>query len=183
MTTFDLVDRSLVALLQVDGRLSFAELSRLLGIPEPTVRRRIKRLLDEQVMQIVAVPDPHKIGYGIHAIIGSRVQPGKVGEVVRLLKGMRPIRYIGVTTGAYDIVIEALFQNNDEFRVFLTESLGQIEGLIGTETSYVLDVAKRSYKIGLAADVESLPVDEEDRAVFERCRAALRTLGEESSSG
>ncbi|MDQ3547990.1 MAG: Lrp/AsnC family transcriptional regulator [Chloroflexota bacterium] len=182
MADIDVVDRCLIALLQADGRLSHAEIARRLGIPEPTVRRRMKRLLDDGAMQIVAVPDPHKIGYGIHAIIGAKVQPGRGGDVVAALMAMRQVRYVGVTAGAYDVVTEALFKDNDDLRVFLTETLGQIDGLQTTETSYVLQVAKRSYKVGLAADIQQQCVCPEDSEVLARCRSALNEL-EPSGNG
>ena len=178
MTDIDLIDRCIIALLQVDGRLSHAELGRRLGVPEPTIRRRLKRLLDEGVMQVVAVPNPHKIGYIIHAVIGAKVHPGQVNEVVTTLTAMRQIRYVGVTAGAYDIVIEALFRDNDDLRIFLTETLGRIDGLRETQTSYVLQVAKRSYRIGLAADIEHDEASVEERELMARCRAELLQLEE-----
>lgn len=178
MTDIDLIDRCIIALLQVDGRLSNAEIGRRLGVPEPTIRRRLKRLLEEGVMQVVAVPDPYKIGYIIHAVIGAKVQPGQVNEVVSLLTAMRQVRYVGVTAGAYDIVIEALFRDNDDLRIFLTETLGQIEGLRETETSYVLQVAKRSYRIGLAADIGLDEMTADERQLMTRCREELTQLEE-----
>ena len=179
MADIDIVDRCLIALLQTDGRLSHAEIARKLAIPEPTVRRRMKRLLDDGAMQIVAVPDPHKIGYPIHAIVGAKIQPGRTSDVVSALMALRQVRYIGVTAGTYDIVVEALFKDNDDLRVFLTETLGRVEGLLGTETSYVLQVAKRSYKVGLAADIRYQCVSTEDSEVLARCRLALNELEEE----
>ena len=92
---------------------------------------------------------------------------------------LRQIRYVGVTAGTYDLVIEALFKDNEDLRVFLTETLGRIEGLLGTETSYVLQVAKRSYKVGLAADIQHQCVSPEDSAVLVRCRTALNELEDE----
>ena len=71
--SLDMVDRCLIALLQVDGRLSHTDISRRLALPEATVRRRLKRLLDEGIIQIVALPEPHKVGYGVHAIVGLRL--------------------------------------------------------------------------------------------------------------
>jgi Lrp/AsnC family transcriptional regulator for asnA, asnC and gidA len=176
MTEIDLIDRCIIALLQVDGRLSHAEIGRRLDVPEPTVRRRLKRLVDEEVMQVVAVPNPHKIGYGIQAVIGAKVQPGKVNEVVEALIPMRHVRYVGVTAGAYDIVVEALFQDNDDFRTFLTETLGGIEGLRETETSYVLQIAKRRYRIGLAVDIEQEMMSRESRRLLARCRSELSQM-------
>lgn len=185
MTNIDIIDRCLIALLQVDGRLSHTDLARRLAIPEATVRRRIKRLLDDGIIQIVALPEPHRIGYGVHAIVGLRLQPGKTASVLAVLKPLRQVRYIGVTAGTYDIVIETFFQNNDELREFLTDTLGQIPGLRGTETSYVLDIAKRAYKIDLLSALGTNGKEAsltDDLAVLDRCRAALREFEERHSS-
>jgi Lrp/AsnC family transcriptional regulator, regulator for asnA, asnC and gidA len=183
MTKIDFTDQCIIALLQADGRLQHTDLARRLGIPEATVRRRMKRLLDERVMQIVAVPDPYRIGYDTHAIIGLRVQPGKIEDVVAVLDPLSQIRYIGVTAGTYDVVVEALFENNDELRHFLTDTLGQIDGLQGTDTSYVLAVAKRVYSVGVTAELEKECVTAEDRAILTRCQQALAEITKPAVSG
>jgi DNA-binding Lrp family transcriptional regulator len=98
--------------------------------------------------------------------------------VVEALIPMRHVRYVGVTAGAYDIVIEALFRDNDDFRTFLTETLGGIEGLRETETSYVLQIAKRRYRIGLAVDIEDELLSRENRRLLARCRSELGRMEE-----
>jgi len=176
MSKTDVSDRCLIALLQADGRLQHTDLARKLGIPEATVRRRMKRLLDEKVVQIVAIPDPRKIGYDTHSIIGLRIQPGKISEVVSFLRPLDQVRYIGITAGTYDIVIEALFESNEELRHFLTNTLGGIDGVKGTETSYVLEIDKRSYSVGLVGHLAQGPCTSDDREIVARCEAALAKI-------
>ncbi len=183
MTKIDTTNQCLIALLQANGRLQHTDIARRLGIPEATVRRRMKRLLDERVIQIVAVPDPYRIGYDTHAIVGLRVQPGKIGEVIAVLDPLPQIRYIGVTAGTYDVVIEALFENNDALRHFLTDTLGQIDGLQGTDTSYVLEVAKRVYSVGVTVEPDKDCVTPEDIAILARCQEALAEIKMPASGG
>ncbi len=183
MTKIDITNQCLIALLQADGRLQHTDLARRLGIPEATVRRRMKRLLDERVIQIVAVPDPYRIGYDTHAIVGLRVQPGKIEEVIAVLDPLPQIRYIGVTAGTYDVVIEALFENNDALRHFLTDTLGQIDGLQGTDTSYVLEVAKRVYSVGVTVEPDKDCVTPEDIAILARCQEALAEIKKPTAGG
>lgn len=183
MTKIDITNQCLIALLQADGRLQHTDLARRLGIPEATVRRRMKRLLDERVIQIVAVPDPYRIGYDTHAIVGLRVQPGKIGEVIAVLDPLPQIRYIGVTAGTYDVIIEALFENNDALRHFLTDTLGQIDGLQGTDTSYVLEVAKRVYSVGVTVEPDTECVTPEDIAILARCQEALAEIKKPAAGG
>ena len=149
MTKPDLTDRCIIVLLQVDGRLSHTEIARRLGIPEATVPRRMRRLLDERTIQIVAQPEPFKIGFGVRAIIGLKLQPGKVAEALAALRPLQQIRYIGVTVSTYDIVIETIYHDNKELRDFMLVTLGQTPGLESTETSYLLDIAKWAYQIEL----------------------------------
>jgi len=183
MTKIDTTNQCLIALLQADGRLQHTDLARRLGIPEATVRRRMKRLLDGRVIQIVAVPDPYRIGYDTHAIVGLRVQPGKIGEVIAVLDPLPQIRYIGVTAGTYDVVIEALFENNDALRHFLTDTLGRIDGLQGTDTSYVLEVAKRVYSVGVTVEPDKDCVTPEDNAILARCQEALAEIKKSAAGG
>ena len=184
MTKLDLADRCIIALLQVDGRLSHTEIARRLSIPEATVRRRMKRLLDERTIQIVAQPEPFKTGFGVRTIIGLKVHPGKVAEALAALRPLQQIRYIGVTTGTYDIVIETIFHDNKELRDFMLVTLGQTPGLVSTETSYLLDIAKWAYKIELFSHEEQseLLSDSSDEAqLLQRCRVAIKDLEERTS--
>lgn len=181
--SLDMVDRCLIALLQVDGRLSHTDMSRRLGLPEATVRRRLKRLVDEGIIQIVALPEPHKVGYGVHAIVGLRLQPGKIAGVVAQLQVLREVRYIGVTAGTYDIVIETFFRDNEGLREFLVDTLGRIDGLVGTETSYILDIVKRAYRIDLLGESSPNGANGDDGEVLERCRAALAELTSPGTGG
>ncbi len=184
MTKLDLSDRCIIALLQVDGRLSHTEIARRLGIPEATVRRRMKRLLDERTIQIVAQPEPFKTGFGVRTIIGLKVHPGKVTEALVALRPLQQIRYIGVTTGTYDIVIETIFHDNNELRDFMLVTLGQTPGLERTETSYLLDIAKWAYKIELFSQEEQpelLSEMSDEAQLLQRCRIAIKDLEERTS--
>ena len=58
--SIDHLDAKMIALLQKDGRLSNIEIGKTVGISEATVRNRLKRLIDEGYIQIVAVGNPFK---------------------------------------------------------------------------------------------------------------------------
>ncbi|HKN55431.1 MAG TPA: AsnC family transcriptional regulator, partial [Amycolatopsis sp.] len=57
----DTTDRTLIALLQQDGRASFTALAKAVGLSEGAVRQRVQRLLRDDLMQIVAVTDPANV--------------------------------------------------------------------------------------------------------------------------
>ena len=59
----DDVSKTIIELLQQDGRQSYASIAKEVGLSEAAVRQRVQRLLDADVMQIVAVTDPLQVGF------------------------------------------------------------------------------------------------------------------------
>ncbi|HAJ00941.1 MAG TPA: Lrp/AsnC family transcriptional regulator, partial [Dehalococcoidia bacterium] len=53
----DELDRRIISLLQMDGRASNAKIAREVGVSEGTVRRRLRRLIQEDVVKVIAVPN------------------------------------------------------------------------------------------------------------------------------
>jgi Lrp/AsnC family transcriptional regulator for asnA, asnC and gidA len=62
-------------------------------------------------MRIVAVADPFKLGFEIMAIIGVQTQKSAMHAVEDLLAAMDEVRFLGVTLGAYDLMLEAWFRS------------------------------------------------------------------------
>ena len=54
----DDTDRTIIELLQADGRMAFTKVAAEVGLTEGAIRQRVQRLTDAGVMQIVAVTDP-----------------------------------------------------------------------------------------------------------------------------
>mgnify|MGYP002700789266 CR=1 FL=1 len=73
----DDVDRAIISELQVDGRMSYAELGPKVGLSQAAARQRVNRLTERGVMQIVAVTDPLSLGLTTQAMVGITV----VGDV------------------------------------------------------------------------------------------------------
>jgi Lrp/AsnC family transcriptional regulator for asnA, asnC and gidA len=142
----DQVDRRIVAILQADGRTSNREIARQVEISEATVRNRIARLLSEDLINIVAVPTPRAVGMTLSAIIGISVSLRQIEEVVAALLTKPEVRYAGMATGRYEVIIEAFFHNHEHLLEFVTKDLGHMEGITRVETSLILRVAKFSYE-------------------------------------
>jgi Lrp/AsnC family transcriptional regulator, regulator for asnA, asnC and gidA len=142
----DEVDRQIVAILQEDGRTSNREIGRNLEISEATVRNRISRLLAEDLINIVAVPTPRAVGMTMSAIIGLSVSLRQIEDVVAALLTKPEVRYAGMATGRYEIIIEAFFRDQEHLLEFVTKDLGHMDGVTRVETSLILRVAKFSYE-------------------------------------
>jgi Lrp/AsnC family transcriptional regulator for asnA, asnC and gidA len=142
----DETDREIIRLLQRDGRLSNTEIGRALSLTETTIRKRIGRLIGEGLVNIVAVPTPRAVGLTTSAIIGISVQLSALHAVSERLVARPEVRYVGLSTGRYDLIVEAFFNDHEHLLEFVSETLGSLEGVTGVETSIILKVAKFSYE-------------------------------------
>ncbi len=147
-TLYDLdeIDLAIIRLLQEQGRTSNAQIARVVGVSEPTVRKRIDRMVAGDIVKVVAVLNPHRTGYATDVLIGIRVQPGRLLEVGRALAALEHVVYVGYTTGRHDILAEALFRDDEELFDFLEHDLPALGGVVSTETAHVLRTGKINYE-------------------------------------
>jgi len=148
--TIDTTDSRIIGLLQKDGRISNIKIARALGISEATVRNRLQKLVDDRIVQIVAVCDPFKIGFGIVGSISINIDPKKVNNVLNALSKLQEVWYIALTTGSTDIDIDFNVKSLDDLRVLVYDKITRIDGILRTETSVIMDFVKRRYDWGTA---------------------------------
>jgi Lrp/AsnC family transcriptional regulator, regulator for asnA, asnC and gidA len=146
----DDLDRRIIRMLQGNGRLSNTEVARALDVTETTVRKRIAHLLDEKLMAIVAVPSPEAAGSTLSAILGISVDLPLMQEVADTIKTYPEVRYVGLATGRYDVLVEAFFTDQEHLLDFVSKRLGALDGVTNLETSIILKVAKFSYEWEIA---------------------------------
>ena len=148
MPEVDELDRRMIQLLQRNGRASNARVAREVGVSEGTVRRRLKRLLEEDIIKVVAFPDPEMFGYGTEALVGVQVDPDKTNEVAASLAFLQETSWVSVTTGAFDIFTWVTLPSSVELGTFLNTKVRTVPGVRRTETFVNLQIPKRNY--GLA---------------------------------
>ena len=145
----DELDRKIIALLQGDGRASNAKIAREVGVSEGTVRRRLRRLVHQDVVKILAVPNLEKLGYATTALVGLQTAPGKSEEVANAIASLDEAQYVAITTGAYDVFIWTGLESAESLGAFLRTKVGTIEGVQRTETFVNLAIKKRTYGLVL----------------------------------
>lgn len=140
----DELDIKIIGILQLDGRASNAKIARQLGVSEGTIRRRLKRLIEDEAIQVVALPEPSKLGYNTEAIVGIQVDPGKLENVADELGRAPETLNVSVTTGAFDIFAWVALPSPEQLHSFLLNTVGKIDGVKRSETFVTLSVKKRS---------------------------------------
>ncbi len=144
----DETDRRIIAALKENGRTSFAQIAQELDVSPGMVRQRVQRLIEQGVMQIVAVTNPILMGFHTVALIGIKADGRRLREIAHHIAAFDEVIYLVLTTGTYDILVEVVCRDNAHLLEFLTDRLHTVEGVRDTETFVYLDIVKEVYTWG-----------------------------------
>ena len=147
--TLDDLDRDIIGLLKIDGRMSFTEVSKRLNLPEATARYRVQRLLQSKVVKIHATPNPDRLGTPRVVIVQLFVENNKIDAVAQALVEIEEVQFVAVTAGHHNIVIDVCFGAHDEMLSFYAK-LHKIPGVIRYESQMVMKLLKAEYKYVLS---------------------------------
>ncbi len=146
-TPLDDLSKAIIEQLQEDGRRPYATIGRAVGLSEAAVRQRVARLIETGVIQIVAVTDPLQVGFPRQAMIGIRAE-GDVEEVATKLEAMPEVDYVVITAGSFDVLAEAVCEDDDHLLELVNRRIRSIPGVRSTETFVYLKLRKQLYNWG-----------------------------------
>ena len=147
----DRLDLMIAERLQEDATATNSKIAKDVGVSEETVRRRLKRLTADSMIEIVAVPNAGKLGFESLVLVGVQVAVDKVDSVADQLKEMPQVTRLIVTTGSYDMFAWASLKSTDNLSDFLKLGIGKIAGVRKMETFIVLSVEKEQYGVNMKA--------------------------------
>lgn len=142
----DDIDRAVIEQLQRDGRMPYTKLAGLVGLSEAAVRQRVQRLLDHDVIDVVAVTNPLKLGMRRMALIGVRTT-GPTVTVAEALEAMPEVEYLALTAGSFDVLAEVVV-GDDAQLLDLANRIRAVDGVMSTETFIYLDLLKQTFAWG-----------------------------------
>ncbi|MBI2859794.1 MAG: Lrp/AsnC family transcriptional regulator [Chloroflexi bacterium] len=160
-STLDAWDWAIITQLSANSRLSTRRIASKLPLSEATVRRRLKRLIDADVVNLRALIDPTSLDYNIEAIVGLSVQMDRVTKVVEALRRCDNVIYLAVVSGRFDITFLGVFKSAEDLLTFMETQVGVLDGVKGTETLICLRVEKgRHAHLGAQAEKRAYPEGE-----------------------
>lgn len=139
----DRIDRRLVRLLSGDGRDGANVLAQQLDLSPPTVRARMKALIERNLLKIVGVLNVAERPELVSAIIGIHANGhGRLDDVARRMSQLPFVTSVSIVAGRYDIIAEVLFEGDMEelYRVTseLLPGLAAPGVITGSETFVVM---------------------------------------------
>jgi Lrp/AsnC family leucine-responsive transcriptional regulator len=135
----DAIDRRLVEALRDNGRSSWAELGRLVGLSGPSVQERVRRLEERGVvLGYRAVVAPERIGLGTSALVGlyqrDDVETDDIVEGVRAIAAVEDCWFVA---GDQEVVVKVRVADVTQLEAVVA-CLRRVNGVVRTRTTVVL---------------------------------------------
>ena len=144
----DDLSRQIIGQLQKNGRRSYAAIAQDTGLSEAAVRQRVRRMVDAQVMQIVAIVNPLALGLARMAMIGIKAE-GDLREVAARLALIDQVDYVVMCAGSFDILVELLCESDEHMLALVNDSIRAVPGVRSAEMFPYLRIVKESYGTGM----------------------------------
>jgi Lrp/AsnC family transcriptional regulator for asnA, asnC and gidA len=141
----DDLDLSILASLQVDGRRPYTDIAQELGVSEGTVRNRVSKLIDKQILHIVGLVDRGSLGFNAPAVIGVSISEGDIEQIASEIAAYSEVSYLIMVSGEFDLIVEVLCKNREHLANFLNSELRKVPGVERTQTFMILRTFKMAY--------------------------------------
>jgi Lrp/AsnC family transcriptional regulator for asnA, asnC and gidA len=138
----DIVDLKILELLKADGRMSYSDISDSVGKTEATVRRRVKKLMEEGVIK------KFTIEYNINSKPKTRatvkIEPDfkEIKNILKELSLIEEITDIWRLSGDCGLFMKVEIPSIEQFNPLIEEKISQIKGVKIVETCFITDVIK-----------------------------------------
>ena len=136
----DDVDAGIVDLLQADARLTQAQIAKKVGLSQPSVAERIRKLEEQRIITgYTAKVDPRKLGKDITAFIGVGIEhPRYFDAFAKKVMGLEEVLECHRVAGQDSYLLKVRTENTGTLDRLLTEELRTLPGVTRTHTTIVL---------------------------------------------
>jgi Lrp/AsnC family transcriptional regulator for asnA, asnC and gidA len=141
--TLDDIDVAIIGELSIDGRAPFSRIANRLEMAEATVRKRVKRLEDRGIIDIVAVPTARAyenalMGQAQVKLIGDPIPAGE------MITHWPEVTWLSLTAGDASFLLEFVCSGREAFLDFV-QRLHDVPGVTAVVISLYLKTIKRTY--------------------------------------
>ena len=143
---FDELDRAILEELQVNGRISNADLARKVHLSQPAIHQRLKKLEKRgMIKQVVAVLNRQAIGYDVLGFIQVSLDshlPEPMQAFQQAICEMAEVLECHHLTGDYDVLLKVVALDHQDLERLVYEKIMTLPGVQRIQTNVVVREVK-----------------------------------------
>jgi len=135
----DEIDKKIIRILTKNGRMSYVDIGKQLGLSRVAVRERVTKLVDDGVIeQFTVVVNSEKFGKEVSAFFEIDCEPGSLVEVAEKLTENPSVASCYQMTGPSTLHMHVLVDNFQALERFINEELYALNGITRVESHILL---------------------------------------------
>lgn len=146
MTDLDKLDRRILSILQVDGRISAVDLADRVGLSPTSAGERLRRLQKDGYITGFGVRlNPQRLGFGLLVFVEvllDKTTPDVFDKFANAVRSMPVVLECHMVAGGFDYLIKTRVADMAAYRHFLGEVLLSLPGVRETRTYAVMEEVK-----------------------------------------
>ena len=147
------LDQNILRVLQQDGRISFTELGKQVGLTTTPCIERVRKLeRDGYIQGYTALLDAQKLGAGLVVFVQlrlNRTSKQSFEDFRHAINKLSEVQECYLVTGNFDFMVKARVRDMDAYRDFLEESLLNLPGVQESTSIAVMETVKETLKISV----------------------------------
>ena len=145
------IDKNILRLLQGDGRISYAELARQVGLTTTPCIERVKRLeRDGYIQTYSTVLNPEKLDAGLIVFVQirlDRTSKDTFAQFKEAVLELPEVQECYLVSGNFDYLIKARLADMSTYRLFLEKSLLSVPAVQESTSIVVMEAIKETLTI------------------------------------
>jgi len=144
----DDLDRKIILELQEDARRPYKRIAKKLKVSEGTVRNRVTRLIDNDILKLQARVNPFALPHKVSAIVGVNLKERDHEEKIKEIERIPCVTSVWNATGRYDLFLEVMVDSlADLNEILFRKNLKDVGGISYTETFVLLSSRTKFFKL------------------------------------
>jgi len=138
----DLLDQKIIEELKNNSRISFSDISQKIDKTEATVRRRVKKLIEDEIITRFTIDFNIDSKPNISATIKAIPDFKDIKRILKQLRDIKEIKHIWRLSGDCGLLMKVDIPTIDKFNPLIEEKISQIQGIKIVETCFITDIIK-----------------------------------------
>jgi Lrp/AsnC family transcriptional regulator for asnA, asnC and gidA len=142
----DNIDARILELLSQDGRMHYKELAKKINVSLPTVKERIRKLVDAGVIKkFTVVIDQERLWGRVQAFILAQFLSSDLEELITRIKDNEQIRTAYFVSGDKNVLLQIEADNLKDLNQFISKNLQSELGLSNPVSLLITQTLKEEY--------------------------------------
>ena len=141
-------DRKILAILRLDGRITFTDLAQHVGLSKTPCQQRVRRLVDKGVITgFAAIVDPAKVGLDHVAFAEVKLSDTREAALKQFNAAVRAIPEVEechMIASSFDYLLKVRTSDMRRYRTVLGEKISSLPHVANTSTFVVMETVREA---------------------------------------